>query len=140
MKPFNYYFPMPQKKVIISIRKALKSLETKYPIFVGVKVSPKNASPQAQQYPKQITVTNNGFNTLENNLLREYGFGVYVTTTDFETHEELCELFDGVLTTISGNGIKYIEVESVLDIEDETEGTFTRLFNLNVLIGAEQFN
>lgn len=140
MKTFNYYFPKPRLKLIKAIRVACQEGSAKYSILNNVFVSTEKPSPQSKQFNKTISVSNTGFSSLENNTLREYGFSVYVTSNNFDDFEELCEIFDGLLTTIKGDGIKWVEVESTLDDVDEDNSSFTRMFNLNVLIGAENFS
>lgn len=134
MRIFNIKFVNPQRDLIGLLNAELATLG-----LTGIHVASQFPTPAQKQHDSIIVVESLGFSTLDTQILREYSvrFIVEVKNVSRSDFEDTAELVEQALSSIRGNGVKYVDVESSVEEEYREKQSFKRVYNSNVLVQAQ---
>lgn len=128
MRIYGLKFNDPQVQLI-------KALKEKLPAFHVAAFYP---LPGQKQHDALLIVEKQAFAVGESGILREYGvrFILDVRGVSKDVFEELCEDVEYELTSLRGGGIKYVELEGMIEDHFENDIRFRRAYNGFILVQA----
>lgn len=129
MRIFNLKFEDPQKTLIEAIKEVLPA---------GIHVAAQFPRPGQTQHSKVLVVEKQDFSSSENSILREYSMRFILDFRDVSKadFENACESLESILSNISENGIKYVELEGMIEEDFDNDLRFRRAYNGYCLVQA----